>query len=525
MSTSDEIDPAALLAAAPEPDFDQVVGDPGTGRVTSISGAGQYGMVSAADREALEAAKQAEPPGVKATPILGANDTEAFHELVRETAGMAGNQVVQVIITLKDPPFAWNLLRGRSDAAREAATAVRKNQVSEVQAPVLANLEKIGAKVHAALWIAPSISAEVARKDVDVIASWPEVLSVGLDKRPGATLFNAYGGEEARNGMRITAFINQGYRGQNQARANSSSAMRVAEIERAVVAADFPIMYHLGFSDRYYGFPRFYDYRSCSGTACTPAYSSYATAANHYSAVLKVMTGSIENGIDPNYPNAVDQRRRSGIAPEAYWSIMAPVNLTCSAWIAAVQEAQTTSMDVVNSSDGWDNKCSNTYDCGGLNTALKNAVDAGVVFTASMGNRGDGGGTTCNSAYPAQRRDVLGIGALDTTSTATNYDTTGAASYTSRGGVDITINGVTHSKGLAIADLSAPGDYSYYYNTPTNGYSYATASGTSFSAPSVGGAVALLRQSFRALGFGSTADNARAVMVNMLPEPSPHFVG
>jgi len=100
------------------------------------------------------------------------------------------------------------------------------------------------------------------------------------------------------------------------------------------------------------------------------------------------------------------------------------------------------------------------------------------------------------------RPNVLSVGAIDTDNDAVAYNSTTMASYSSVGGVPMTVNGIGRTtSGIG---LVAPGDRTLGFNTST-GYVSSTESGTSFAAPTVAGGTADLIDAYVTAGSSSIA--------------------
>ena len=110
-----------------------------------------------------------------------------------------------------------------------------------------------------------------------------------------------------------------------------------------------------------------------------------------------------------------------------------------------------------------------------VQNAINDAYEAGVIIVASSGNNGNS-----ELQYPASYQHVISVGAVE--------EDMNIASYS------------THNQHV---DLSAPG--SYIVVTDMDG-GYASASGTSFSAPQVTGAIALLQSYLPELTDDQTMD-------------------
>ncbi|WP_305789801.1 S8 family serine peptidase [Symbioplanes lichenis] len=113
-----------------------------------------------------------------------------------------------------------------------------------------------------------------------------------------------------------------------------------------------------------------------------------------------------------------------------------------------------------------------------LQDAIAYANSRGVLVVASAGNNGnwDYGISPTEKMYPAAYADVLGVG-------ATGYGTDGRAYYSSY-----------NKSGDSWVDIAAPGDdWIPVYNPSKKTYTYGLRSGTSFAAPMVSGAAALVK--------------------------------
>jgi serine protease AprX len=154
----------------------------------------------------------------------------------------------------------------------------------------------------------------------------------------------------------------------------------------------------------------------------------------------------------------------------------------------AVNHAAQDNIRVLNLSLGTDS--TQNWRIDPLNAAVEGAWRAGLVVTVAAGNNGSGG-----IGKPADDPYVITVGATDDATTVTGGDDT-VAPFSSVGPT---------AAGLAKPDLLAPGTHivssrasgstvDATYPESEVGTSYFRGSGTSFAAPQVAGAVALLLQ-------------------------------
>lgn len=253
----------------------------------------------------------------------------------------------------------------------------------------------------------------------------------------------------------------------------------------------------------------------CFQWGCRPT-SNRSTTTGHGDIVTWVAAGSIEEGQDPSVTNASARAERSGIARETVIDYYGAND--CDAVTRAVQRAVARGVDVVNMSLRADfinestSSCDAAYNCGGLNEAIRAATDAGVVVVKSAGNFGETD-PDCGITYPAWRPEVIAVGSLRTLGGSGTLATVPVDATSSRGGVGIRYAGAGFDRTAAGLALVAPGFWECFA-TGASGYScLTTASGTSFAAPAVSGAVALFAH---VLSPSGNIANARDVLVNAL---------
>jgi len=153
-----------------------------------------------------------------------------------------------------------------------------------------------------------------------------------------------------------------------------------------------------------------------------------------------------------------------GVAPEASLYALKVLDArgggSYSDVIAAIQWAVDHSMRIASMSLG------GSFYSEALETACKNAYEAGVLLVAAAGNSGNRSGKGDNVTYPARFDSVIAVAATDTRNRRASWSSTGPA-----------------------VELAAPGVN--IYSTLLNGR-YGTMSGTSMACPHVSGAAALV---------------------------------
>ena len=507
---------------------DAVVVDVGQGAV-ALSGDEVKPRLSSLDMALAPVRHGAAPRG--AVEVARSPTWLAWQE---QMAQKPSNERVRVLITMDEVPYEWQRIRSAAnDIEQDARVEERRGQVSAVTSPVVARLAALGATEVVEPWITTSVEATVNAGDVATIAAWPgvnEVMNATATERHHTEYTDAYSGLEARNGMRTTAFISNGITGISGG--ESGGAVRVGLLESSydfVDGSDTLDWQHRGFI--YCDASGACSYRAsvdtCANGACTQLSSApdnYSGTPTHANLVMQVMGGSIESGSDGNVTDPTERIRRSGIAPRTNLYRYSTTDGLCSTDLAALQKAITDKVDVLDFSSTMDvgcAPCDRKCSFCSFNTALANLRTSGTLWVTVMGND-QATANTCNVGYPSERRDGLTVGELDTAGQSTAYDTAIVRTASMRGGVDLNVyNEGVMPGAMSVADLVAPGCWTYqYYIPPLAGYAPNAPSpgnfgcGTSFAAPAVAGAAALLKQDFATMGWSST--DAGVLLVNML---------
>jgi subtilisin len=163
-----------------------------------------------------------------------------------------------------------------------------------------------------------------------------------------------------------------------------------------------------------------------------------------------------------------------GVAPQARLYALKVLNAGGSGWlgdvIAGVDWARANGVQVVNMSLG---SSSASY---GLQMAIANAYDAGLVLVAAAGNSGNCYGRNDSVQYPARYSQVIAVAATNSGDVRPCFSSTGST-----------------------VEIAAPG----VSTTSTyRGGGYASGSGTSFASPHVAGTAALV------IAGGTTSNTA-----------------
>jgi hypothetical protein len=449
-------------------------------------------------------------------PLMDASPVTATDTAVEASRLLAPSTPLRIVVALPDVGAEFGRLQSAPDLERAILISERQESIRAEQDAVEARLASRGATGITRFWIANSLAATVPAGYVAEIATWPEISEVYLDGTEGGGGL-AYSGVEGRNGMLTPAFHSSGYKGETRGRAGGVQLLAIIEWHDegcvpAGTTCNWLARTHVGWDDFVSGPRRIRNVYDCRSGTCSASRAN-ATTDTHGTHAAWAALGSIEQGQDPGFAgsNTTEQTRRSAQAPEAefYYYVIDG----CSELSAAIQHAVSLGVDVANYSGWVDSQTCGpaSRNCGGINDAIRNATDAGLLFAACGGNSGHASG--CTLWYPGWRTDALAVTHLDTTDASTSYGETTLYSNASRGGMPIRtwLNQGIVNPALG---LVAPGEWSYNFTTAPSGYNTSGFIwGCSFAAPAVAGAAALMREALNAAGH--PANNARALMTNL----------
>jgi len=433
-------------------------------------------------------------------------------ELLAELSARPGTSV-KLLVRLPDPGFNWEWFRQQSPDtdARSQAIDVRRSQVDALFVDVMGDLKKLGIDDVRHFWIVPVIGFDIDSLEVaEVLASWPEDRLVWLDRELSLVPTEAYTGIESRTGAQVNDYHSNDYWGQTGSRLGGPIRIGIVEPPppEGGTLAEFNHG-HPGLGAQWTGAQSFSNSRfanrmyECNDARCL-SYSP-TPVASHGTKVASVALGTIENGQDGNISNQTLRVERSGIAPKAspyFFSLWPLASATYRLQQTAVHEG----IDILNHSyeevpygnPPAYNPCAPV---GALawKDALAAGQAAGILNVFAAGNQGEKPG--CTIRRPAAFRQGLVVGGLDSSNRLYNHHSLLMDSQSSKGGMDIIVNGVVHPGKESVVDMVAPGCHSRMYGdsthlsavygpTPTDDLVCAT----SFAAPVAAGTAGLIQQ-------------------------------
>lgn len=422
-------------------------------------------------------------PGLSSGAIITPDLRQAL-----ESAGPDGN--VPVIINLADKADLAGINVGasnktiRQDKASSKAAIVRalKDKADQTQVPLRTLLKSRGAKKMTPFWITNSIAATIPAAVVGELMSLPEVESITFDAVVQAPpLVPAAFSTPIWNISRIKApdLWNAGITGSGVVVANLDTGVDVTHPDLQAAwrggACTWP-----PYCDSWYDpYPRPPVPPDADPSYSTEPHDNAGSSTGHGTGTMGIMVGA-------------SAASAYGVAPAAQWigakifsdSGTASTSIIIGAlqWIlcpgcdpAAAGCVCAPSPDVVNNSWG-EPAAGCSYDPA-LDTAIQNVMAAGIAVVFSAGNSGPAPST---SISPANYPGIFAAGATDSSDLI--------ASFSSRGPSACDDSKFPH--------VVAPG-VGIYTSAPAGAYH--SVDGTSFSAPHVAGAMALLLSAFPTL--------------------------
>ena len=384
-----------------------------------------------------------------------------------------------VIVRLRGGEVAAREHGLQPGAARRTLVAALKNRARQSQGGLIAFLRQRGI-TPTSLWLINGLAFDADPGLIAQLENWPEIelISENLTvSRPVALPAATAGVEWNIDLIGAPQLWSLGIDG---------SGVVVASLDTGVD------LNHPDLSGRWRGGANsWFDPFTASSLPYDP--NSTDPSAGHGTAVMGLMVGGAAGGTS------------IGVAPGAQWiaakifpdsgGTTNAVILQALGWVLDPDNDPTTDdgADVVNNSWGYDtlvDQCLSGVLLTDFEVALNNlrAADVGVVFSA--GNTGPLG---ASSVPPGSMGGVLAVGAVDNNRELAFFSARGPSPCDAPGESFPSL--VAPGVGVFSADLTLAG---------TNPAPYSSVSGTSFAAPQVAGALALLRQAFPAPTAGMT---------------------
>lgn len=413
---------------------------------------------------------------------------------------------INLAIYLPEFFFEFERLREADDSALKRLLAERTAQLAPSQEAVRQLVEKLGGKMGGSLQLANIVYAQVPASSIAALVQATDTI-IGLEVDDQQVSPDADGIQRRRALlMNDDALQYWGWDGE-QANRLSNGPIRVAVVEaNPPGVANTLNTLHSGLREEDPAASatlRVIGHESCNASnspACALAASSNITS--HGTNVTSVLLSDFEDGqandTNPTWTTATRQLR-GGTASEA--AVFYYYGTLASAAAAAVNDAVYMGADVINMSQSPSgNYCSNdSFD--GLRAAIQAAENSGVLVVVSAGNKGDLVNCRVNSfgAIP----DTLTVGAVADVVDHTSLATVGIQSYAPVNPGDPTTfsggNAPSQTIGIAggvnasarMVELAVTGDADLVAGNGATGT--ASVVGTSFAAPQVAGAAAILK--------------------------------
>jgi bacillopeptidase F len=398
-------------------------------------------------------------------------------ELQKTLQSSRPEEEISVIIALSDKADIRPFKGMPKPLRRSGIIETLKNKADLTQRPLMAFLEGRRAKKIKSLWLTNGIVATATADVIHELAILPEVESIRLDaviQLPAVTYAAVAAPEWNMSAIRAPELWNSGFTGTGVVVANMDSGVDINH-------PDLKARWRGGANSWFNPYSDPAHSSDCGiPNHCTPCELSSDTPCDvngHGTQTMGIIAGGGAGGTT------------IGVAPDAEWIAVKVYNDAGEAsfstihqgfqWLLDPDQDPSTddAPDVVNNSWGLDNinECSLEFRDG--IQALK-AAGIAVVFSA-----GNSGPSLSTSVSPANNPEAFAVGAVD--------QSNGIASFSSRG--------PSACDGATYPDLVAPGvniktsDLTFGGVFPN---SYVHVSGTSYSAPHVAGAMALMLSAF-----------------------------
>jgi bacillopeptidase F len=394
---------------------------------------------------------------------------------------------VSVIVTLSDRPNVSLIQDQDRRLLRSRIIRHLREKADLTQRPVKTFLEIQRAKKIKSLWLINGMAVTAAAKVIQELASLPEVGEIRLDKEiqvPGVTYGASTVAEWNIAAIQASDLWDIGFTGQGVVIASMDSGVDYLH-------PDLNSQWRGGFNSWY----------DPHGQHTTPY-----DADGHGTQTMGIIVGGSAGG------TAI------GVAPGAKWIAVKIFNDVGNSSLSIIHQGfqwlldpdgnpdTDDAPDVINNSwglSGTENQCFLEFE-----TDLQILKSAGIAVVFSAGNSGPNPST---SISPANNPGVISIGSVDHSSNIDNQSSRGPSAC----GGSIYPTLVAPGVHIKTSDLTFGGVF------PN---SYATVSGTSFSAPHVAGAMALLLNAFPNLSISKLEQSFKQSAADLgLPSPDNDY--
>jgi hypothetical protein len=427
-----------------------------------------------------------------------------------------GDELVSVIINLKASlrtklkPLATSKLLSFDatpeevvdDAKYAERIRLRSEEAGASQTELKRWLTANGAADVDGFWITNAISAIVPARLLSSLVERPDVASIGENVKLKSTAATEWDGEnlKATAGLNTGLYVDNGFHGGRLNTAHNTN-LRVAVLD-FFFNSTHPVFKTNSTTSRVVST------WNCANNPCTSGLPTPSAADSvHGSWCASAAAGDAMDGQISGL-TAAEQRDRTGVAEESRIIMISTGDI--NATIRGLQKAVAEKADVVSESfGGGDGVCDGTNS--GWQSAVYNAAQAGVLVVGSAGN--DGHATSaCKLTGLSEVPSQFVVGATNDPGSGA-YSTVDVASYSSRGGVSVTVDGSTFSQGFTGVDAVVPGRWRFGAG---KGTAFNDVSGTSLAAPQVAGAAMLFKDWLYAKGFGGAAETPGFMYANLL---------
>lgn len=376
-----------------------------------------------------------------------------------------------------------------TSAERKARIVAREAEAAELQKPVSSALADLGIP-SSGFWLVNALAATVPPALVPEIAKLAAVRSIDLDAQLTKTESDRWDGDnvKAASGLSAGHYGNNGYDGERY------NPVTGQHLSIALLDFDFNAN-HPVFLDWGGGPTRVRHQIKCGSMVCLWWDFGWGAGDLHGSLCASAAAGDAMD----NQILGIEQfrRDRTGAAEEA--DLMFIGTGAISATIRGLATAVSFEADVVSESfGGADSTCDGFYS--GWENAVYNAHQAGVLTVGSAGNNNEAARTgNCKLTGLSEVPSQLVVGGLNDPRLGT-YSAVDIWPNTSRGGVNVTINGQSYSEAFTGVDVLVPNEWWWGAYTDAT---FTHTGGTSLAAPQVAGTALLLKDWFIGNGFAS----------------------